>query len=96
MDRESVTARIWTTTIPNCGAVPCLRLRGLLESDKPMQPSEQHLLQDHSSATFLLMCLRKLVLDDQDKTESYSVLYLNSVYPRTSKLDWLRLPSSLR
>lgn len=64
-----------------------LRLRGLLESDKPMQPSAQHLLQDHTSETFLLMCLRKLVLDDQDKTEPY--LYLSSVYPRTSKLDWL-------
>ena len=63
------------------------RLRGLLESDKPMQPSEKHRLQDHTSATFLLMYLRKLVVDDSDKTEPY--LYLDNLYPRTSKLDWL-------
>jgi hypothetical protein len=65
-----------------------LQLSGLLTSDKPMNPSKRHVLQDHSSSSFNLLYLDDLVLgQNQDKTEPR--LYLQSLYPRRSSLDGL-------
>lgn len=65
-----------------------LQLRGLLESKKPMEPSRRYVLQDHGSASFLLLYRRDLVLvDSQDEKEPR--LYLNNLYPKRSAWNWL-------
>ena len=65
-----------------------LQLSGLLTSDKPMKPSKSHCLQDHDSRSFHLLYLYDLVLGkNQYKPEPR--LYLQSLYPRRSRLHWL-------
>lgn len=76
----------------NCddgGLYERLQLRGLLQSDEPMEPSQQHTLQDHSYDVFYLSYKHDLVFDGSGQDHRESHLYLSNVYPKHSSLDWL-------